>query len=270
MGKLSNITESFAFKRFLAAAYGAGAAIVIMGALFKILHWPGADLMLIIGMGTESIIFLMSAFEPVKEEPDWSLVYPELAGMDAKEKQGIKKHDSPSQELDKMLEEAKIEPELLEKLGENFRHLNDNVSKMGSFSDASVATDEYAENVKKASENVHKINESYANALEAVNSLSESSGVSREYYEQLQTVTQKLASLNSMYELELQESDNYVKQLSSFQGRLSKTMDNLADTEEESASFKNEFSRLNENISNLNQIYGNMLSAMGGQLKRGE
>ena len=264
MSKGTNFTQTYAFKSFMQVAYGLGAAVVIAGAMFKILHWPGADWMLIIGMSTEVVVFALSALEPVKEEPDWSLVYPELAGLDAKEKNGAQKGGSPSNELDKMLEEANIDNELLEKLGDNFRHLNDNVSKLSEVSDASVATEEYTENVRKASENVTKLNESYSQALEAINSLSDSSSVSKEYFEQLQSMTQKLGSLNSMYELELQESDNYVKQLNNFQSQLSKTMENLANTEEASGHFKDEFNKLNSNLASLNQVYGNMLSAMGG------
>lgn len=269
MSKLSNFTQTYAFKSFMQVAYGLGAAVVIAGAMFKILHLPGADLAIAIGMSVEVLVFALSSLEPIKEDPDWSLVYPELAGMDPKEKETSKGGgSSKSNELDQMLEAANIDNEVLEKLGDNFRNLNENVSKMSDLSDATAVTEEYTQNVKLASENVNKLNESYTQALEAVNSLSETQGVSKEYYEQLQSVTQKLGSLNSMYELEIQESDNYVKQLNNFQSQLSKTMENLSNTEEASANFKDEFNKLNTNIANLNQVYGNMLSAMGGAQAR--
>jgi gliding motility-associated protein GldL len=70
---------SKAWKKFMAKLYGIGAAVVIIGAMFKIQHWPFASLLLVVGLSTEAVIFFFSAFEPLHEEPDWSLVYPELA-----------------------------------------------------------------------------------------------------------------------------------------------------------------------------------------------
>ena len=144
-----NVFESKQGKKLLAMAYGLGAAIVILGALFKIMHWKGADIMLIAGMGTEVFIFAISAFEPVHEELDWTLVYPELAGMDGDGK-GCSS-ESVSQELDKMLSEAKVGPELIEGLGTGLRSLSDNVGNMADLTGATVATKEYAENIAKAS-----------------------------------------------------------------------------------------------------------------------
>ena len=78
---LFSFTHTRRYRNFMAKVYGLGASVVIIGALFKINHYPGADIMLIIGLGTEAVIFFFSAFEPPSREPDWSLVYPELAGM---------------------------------------------------------------------------------------------------------------------------------------------------------------------------------------------
>ena len=104
---IKEIANKPGFKKFMARLYGWGASLVILGALFKIEHLPGASVMLILGLGTEAIIFFFSAFEEAKEEPDWSLVYPELAYMKDPDKTG-----TPSQQLDKALERAKIEDEL--------------------------------------------------------------------------------------------------------------------------------------------------------------
>lgn len=105
-------------KRVMNFAYGMGAAVVIIGALFKLMHWPGASIMLIVGLGVEALIFGLSAFDPVEKELDWSLVYPELAGGDAKKKE-VKKEDPKeaqgllSQKLDNLLKEAKIDSALV-------------------------------------------------------------------------------------------------------------------------------------------------------------
>jgi gliding motility-associated protein GldL len=127
--------------------YGLGAAVVILGALFKIQHWEGAGLMLTIGLLTEAVIFFFSAFEPPHEEVDWSLVYPELAGMhepgaDRHKKVKPASGDPVSQQLDKLLTDAKIGPELIESLGTGLRSLSENTSKMASVTNAAVATEE--------------------------------------------------------------------------------------------------------------------------------
>ncbi|HOW32128.1 MAG TPA: gliding motility protein GldL, partial [Bacteroidales bacterium] len=135
---LASFVSSKKYKNFMSKVYGWGAAIVILGALFKINHYAGANEMLIIGLCTESLIFFFSAFEPPHVEPDWSLVYPELAGMyhggsgtpaAAPHKAHIS-GKSTTQELDEMLSKAKIGPELIESLGDGMRKMSENVSKM--------------------------------------------------------------------------------------------------------------------------------------------
>jgi len=131
----------------MAKLYGWGAAVVILGALFKINHYTGANEMLIVGLGTEALIFFFSAFEPPHVEPDWSLVYPELAGM-YHGGEGTKgpKGKTPTQELDGMLEKAKIGPELIQSLGNGLRTLSENAGKMADMSSAAVATNDYTKN----------------------------------------------------------------------------------------------------------------------------
>ncbi len=166
-----SVFESKGFKKLMAMSYGIGASIVIIGALFKIMHWPLADQFLIAGMTTEAIIFFISAFEPIHQELDWTLVYPELAGMDTGPK---KKADPVAQQLDKMLAEAKIGPELVESLGVGLKSLSSNVSNMADLSNATLATQEYAENVQKASNSMNSMSTTYSRAVEALNSLADS------------------------------------------------------------------------------------------------
>src|SRR6187402_3254525 len=109
--------------------YGIGAAIVIVGALFKIQHWPGAGPMLIVGLGTEAIIFLISAFQPVHRDPDWARVYPELADdfQGAAKKIENKSGESATKKLDQMFSDAKVEPALIDSLGKGMRSLTETV-----------------------------------------------------------------------------------------------------------------------------------------------
>lgn len=196
-----SVFESKSFKKFMTISYGVGAAIVIIGALFKILHLPGADMMLIVGMGTEAVIFLISAFEPVHQEWDWSLVYPQLAGMEG----DMPSHssalssgsgDSVSQQLDKMLEEAKIGPELIESFGTGLRSLSDNVGQMANISNATIATDEYAHNVSKANESLNSINTSYGRAIAALDDFASTSETVKESANKITNVGNSLEAFD--------------------------------------------------------------------------
>ncbi|MCB9261609.1 MAG: gliding motility protein GldL [Flavobacteriales bacterium] len=190
-------------------AYGIGAAVVIAGALFKIMHWKGANEMLIAGMSTEVLIFLISAFEPIHEELDWTLVYPELAGLEGDGNRNKKSNNnglSVSQELDKMLAEAKVGPELIEGLGSGLRSLSENVGNMADLSGATVATKEYAENISKASNNLGAMSGSYSRAIAALDSLADTTEAFKASASAITNVNSNLAafdkniqSLNGIY-----------------------------------------------------------------------
>lgn len=261
MARGKGFLQSKKFKMIMSKVYGWGAAVVIIGALFKILHWRFANEMLMVGLFTEAFIFFISAFEPVKEEIDWTLVYPELAGMDAKGNK-IEDKKSITKELDKMLEEARIEQSMVNRLGDGLRSLSENVGKMAVASDAAVATNDYTEKVKLAANNITQLNSSYSTAIKAIDELGKTTDVSNEYYEQVNAVTQKMASLNSIYEMELQESNNHMRQLNNFYASLSKAVENLSDSEDAARQLKDQFGKLNQNLNSLNTVYGNMLSAM--------
>lgn len=267
MAKGKGIFHSKTFKIIMSRIYGLGASVVIVGALFKILHLPGANEMLMVGLLTEAGIFAISAFEPVKEEVDWTLVYPELAGMDPKKENKKEEKLSMTEKLDKMLADAKIEQSMVNRLGEGLRNLSDNVNKMTVASDAALATNEYASKVKQASGSVDQLNASYAKAIVAIDEMGKTGDISTEYNEKVSSVTQKLASLNSVYEMELQESNNHLRQLNTFYASLSKAVENLVDSEEATRSLKTEFTKLSSNLNTLNNVYGNMLSAMAAGAK---
>ncbi len=257
----NSFLESKGFKSFMAKAYGIGAAVVIVGALFKILHWKGADFMLMVGLLTEAAIFFISAFEPPHQEPDWTLVYPELAGLESKEP---KKKDtgSLSQKLDKMLEDAKVGPDLINSLGNGIRSLNDNVGGLKDLSSAAVATENYTKNVTQAANSLNGVNTAYGKAVEAMNGIVSASEGSKDYGMQIERMTKNLSSLNSVYELEIAESNNHLKSINEFVGGLSKTVNTLNDTNKSAESFKVEMDKLNKNLTSLNSVYGGMLSAM--------
>jgi gliding motility-associated protein GldL len=262
-------------KKTMNFAYGMGAAVVIVGALFKIIHFEigplTGNVMLTIGLVTEAIIFALSAFEPVDQELDWSLVYPELAGMhdegaghghDKKAVKAAGKSDGISQQLDKMLEDAKIGPELLESLGNSFKALTDNTSKLADITDASVATNEYVSNIKTASDRVGTLADHYLKASESLDSITLTNSDGASYGEQLQKVSKNLAELNSVYELQLRGAEQHTQATKSFYDGIESLMSNLQDSVSDTKKYKEEMSQLTTNLTSLNTIYGNMLTAM--------
>ncbi len=241
--------------------YGIGAAIVIVGAMFKILHLEGGGLMLGIGLTTEAIIFFLSAFEPRHQEPDWSLVYPELAGGAPVSRKAIS-NGSTSKKLDAMLESSKVGPELIDSLGRGMKNLSESVGKMSDLSNAAVATNDYANNVQQASKSLVDMNKSYATTVTAMNEMAGASKDAKEYHTQVQTVTKNLASLNAVYEMELHDANSHLKSMNKFYTNLSGAMENVAQASKDAEQFKNNFSSLNGNVASLNKVYGNMLTAM--------
>lgn len=270
------------WKGFMAKLYGFGAAVVIVGALFKIQHWPGAGLMLIVGLGTEAVIFIFSAFEPIHEEYDWTLVYPELAGMseESKAKELAANGDPLTNQLDKMLEEAKIGPDLLESLGQGMRNLSDSVTKIGEMTDASVASQEFTANVSKASGTVDRLAQAYDRANESVSSsvdqlataytrasrtlesFSVANDEASNYSEQLGKVSKNLSALNAAYELQLQGSNEHLKATNTLYEGIQGILGNLNESMDDTRRYRAEISNLASNLEQLNTVYGNMLTAM--------
>lgn len=249
--------------------YGLGAAVVIVGALFKIQHWEGADFMLIIGLSTEAVIFALSAFEPKSAEPDWSRVYPELAddfSGEAVSRNAVAKsgNGSVTKQLDKMLESNKIGPELIQSLGQGLNNLATNTKQMAGLSNAAVATEEYSKNVSAASKSLIEMNKSYGTTVNAMAEMANASKDAKEYHNQVQAVTKNLGALNAVYEMELQDANSHVKAMNKFYANIATAMESVSQASKESEQFKKELSSLTTNLSSLNNVYGNMLTAMRG------
>ena len=322
MSKLDNLVRSKGYKNFMAKLYGIGAAIVILGAMFKIMHWPGADLMIVVGMSTEAIIFLFSAIEPLHVEYDWSLVYPELAGMDHGEAElhsdddddddddeegrehisihsgrrnmggvAIQMNDPLSQQLDKMLEDAKIGPELLESLGKGMQNLADSANSLNGMTTAVAATDKFVSNMDNAAEaiteltdayhrNAASINkdsetsEAYLDSLkDATNSVATLSNIYKEtaqtlakgdisYVEELKKMATSLSSINAMYEIQLQNSTSQLEATKQVQDKIQNMVVNFANSADDVLKYKEQVDALSRKVAELNKVYGNMLAAM--------
>ena len=265
------------YKTIMPKIYGIGASVVILGAMFKILHLPGAGAMLGVGLTTEAIIFFLSAFEPPHHDPDWSKVYPELAedyeGTAPASRRIGKGGDQMSQKLDKMLEQAKIGPELVESLGRGMHRLSDNVSKMNNMGDVGAITKDYADSLRQSTGVMNEVNKSYDTTLKAMQEMASvsksatadmanSSQNAKEYHTQVQSVTKNLEALNAVYELELQDANSHVKAMNKFYSNLTTSLESMSKATEDAEQFKSEIKQLTSNLASLNTVYGNMLTAM--------
>jgi gliding motility-associated protein GldL len=238
---------------------------------------------LIVGLSTEAMIFFLSAFEPPHHEVDWTKVYPELAeDYDVGPSQSRKmisrgggggSGDQVSQKLDKMLEDAKIGPELIESLGSGMRKLSDNVAKMATMGDVGATTSDYANNLRKSSDLMGNVNKSYEATLKAMQNMAEVSKTatedlansakdSKEYHSQVQNVTKNLEALNAVYELELQDANSHVKAMNKFYTSLTASLEGVTKANDDVDNFKKQMAGLTSNIAALNKIYGSMLTAM--------
>ncbi|MGD1946364.1 MAG: gliding motility protein GldL [Croceivirga sp.] len=206
------MAQSKSAKKLMNMTYGLGASVVIIGALFKILHWEfgplTGGLLLAIGLITEALIFAISAFEPVDDEYDWSLVYPELANgqskgnknevKEAQESEGIL-----SRKLDEMLKEANIDAQLFNSLGESIRSFEGAAKDIAPTTDAIQNTQKYSEELSHAAAQMESLNSLYKVQLESASrqasineEVVENAGALKEQMESLAT---NLSSLNGVY-----------------------------------------------------------------------
>ncbi len=195
-------------KKVMNFAYGMGAAVVIVGALFKLMHWPGASFMLIAGLGTEAFIFGLSAFDPVDKELDWSLVYPELAGGESKGK-GAKKENPAeaqgllSQKLDNLLKEAKIDGELMASLGNSIKNFESAAKGISPTVDSISSQKKYSEEMSMAAAQMESLNSLYKVQLESASRNAEANKEIAEnaakLQEEMKAMTSNIASLNNVY-----------------------------------------------------------------------
>lgn len=261
MAQGKSFFESANGKKYLNYVYSWGAALVILGALFKILHLPGANVMLMIGMGTEVIIFIISGFEPqhdTAQDYEWERVYPELQGEAPAKTSG----KPLTQQLDKMLSDAKVGPELINSLGKGFTTLGESVGKLNDLTEASVAANDFSKSAKNAAGQITTFAQAAATATTAVGQIGDGAQHTKVYHEQVQNMVKNLSQLNAIYELELQDSNNHLKAMNKFFGNLNSAAQALSETATDATKYKDNLVTLNKNLTSLNQVYGNMLSAM--------
>ena len=224
--------------------YGLGAAVVILGALFKLQGWPGANLMLILGLGAEAIIFTVSAFDPPTiHEYDWSKVYPQLGPSG--------KSGSPTANMDAMMKEAKIEPEILRSVGAGLKKLAAQTKNVNDLADASVATQDYAESIKGASKSLKSVNTSYGTISAAAKDMASSSSNLKE-----------AVTLTNQYKNNLQSASESLKAIVSSSSAIIDSAKGMASTPAQADKLSVELEALTNNLNKLNKVYGGMYDAM--------
>jgi gliding motility-associated protein GldL len=236
-----------------------GASIVIVGALFKILHWTGADQMLMIGLFTEAFIFLVYAFLPPagSEMAELAAALPKMSAAST---------GNPAlQSLDKMMHDAEITPVNLRKLGEGFQRLGSSVNQIKDMSDMVVATNDYSAKTREAANALVNMKDAYTKSAATMASFNEASESTKQFHSQVQVLTKNLSSLNTIYELELQDTNNHLKAMNGFYSNLVQASETMQGSVIDAKKTQEQIALLAKNLSNLNNIYGNMLSAMQGR-----
>ena len=231
-----------------------GAALVIWGALRKILHEPDADMWLKIGLTTEALIFLGYGI--------LYLMYPAIDehGHLAKPVTG-----NVLGSMENAMRDADITPANLNRLGEGFKKLNHTITNMNDITDVVAATGDYTTKTKEVTAALSQVKDAYVGAANSVGAFNLASEGAKLYHDQVQVLTKNLSSLNTIYELELQESNNHLKALNTFYGKLAETSTVMANSAEDAKRVQEQIGGLANNLGRLNGIYGNMLTAMQGR-----
>ena len=238
-----------AANRLLNVFVSGGAAIVIVGALFKIQHYPGADIMLPVGLLLEAAIFVVYAILP-----------PDDAHVEEPKEEG-----SALKTMEQMLEKADITPANLSKLSAGFTKLGSTVDKMAEIGDVVKSTGDFTAKTKEATVALGSVATAVNTATSSLGAFNEASESTKQFHGQVQILAKNLTSLNTIYELELQESNNHLKALNQFYGKLAQASAAMNGTAEDALKAKEQIGALATNLSKLNSVYGNMLTAMQGR-----
>lgn len=224
-----------------------GASIVIVGALFKITHTAGADILLWVGLLTEAVIFAVYGalyiIYPPEEAPGHE---EELLSVEG-------------------LAKAAGGPDAMKALKESFTQLNATVSGLKDVTDMAAASNDFTKKTREVTGQLESVKSAYADAANSVGAFAKATSGAQQFHEQIQSLTKNLSSLNTIYELELQESNNHLKALNNFYGKLAEASNAMMSSADDAKKVQEQIGHLAGNLGRLNSIYGNMLTAMQGR-----
>lgn len=224
-----------------------GASIVIVGALFKITHTVGADTLLWVGLLTEAVIFAVYGILYIKYPPE------KAPG-----------HDEEQLSVANVAAAAGG-PEAMKALGESFTKLNTTVAGLKDVTDMAAASQDFTKKTREVTSQLDAVKSAYADAATSVGAFAQATSGAQQFHEQIQSLTKNLSSLNTIYELELQESNNHLKALNNFYGKLAEASTAMSNSVEDAKKVQEQIGHLAGNLGRLNSIYGNMLTAMQGR-----
>jgi gliding motility-associated protein GldL len=251
---------------------GLGASIVLLGALFKIQHWPGAGIMLTIGMSVEAFIFAFLGLTPPPHDYYWERFYPNITEdpeVEAYRKgttfDATKGKITAGAALDKMLEDAMVTPANIKKLGDNFQRFNTMVSEVRDMSEVTAATNEYSSSARAAATALGEMKNTFVGASQTMSAFNNAVDDTARFHEQVQVLSKNMGALNQIYEVELQDANNHLKNMNKFYSNLVNASEAMASSTSDALAAKDQMSQLTKNLTTLNQIYGSMLAAMQGR-----
>ena len=254
---------------------GLGASVVLLGALFKIQHYPGASIMLNIGMFTEVFIFALLGLLPPHADYYWERFYPDITinphveayekGLKEPHKAAPSSGDAPSKSLDKMMEEAQINPANLRRLSDNFQKFGQTVEQMKDITDVTAATGVYSQSAREAADALGQMKNTFMGATKTMSAFNAAADDTTKFHQQVVVLSKNLGTLNQIYEVELQDANNHLKAMNKFYSNLVNASDAMASSAKDATAAKDQIGLLAKNLTTLNQIYGNMLSAMQGR-----
>lgn len=266
---IGEILKSKRWKILMGYVYGWGAALVLVGALFKLQHWNHSGIMLTIGLMTEAFIFFISSFEPPMEQPDWTRVYPELQDDYELIEPAEDIQASMKNSLDTILGSTNITPELLSKIGKSLIDLSNTASGISDISAATLATDVYVKNLNSASESMIAFSETNAQANATLNN---SVGQLATTYS---TTAQQISETGSSMLSKLNESSlKFTKQIDESGSKLVESYQKLSgsiekglkDMDNNSNNYGDNLQKLNKNIESLNSTYERHLKGTSEQI----
>ena len=266
-------------KKMVGYAYGFGAAIVIVGALFKILHLPGASVVLTLGMGTEAILFALSAFEDPHKEYHWETVFPQLEGGEGGAILGgaAPTASKAGNSIDDIAKAGGLSQSDAQKLNEGIRKLSETANQIADVTAAVSASSNYARNMNAASDAIASFAATQASLKTSSDSLFASYKTVAEsmanvasdaegYMKEMQGITKNLSAINASYEMQVKSISAQTEIVESVNSNLNKIGSAMEAASAQTEQFKDQATKLTQQVSSLNNVYGNMLNAFGARI----
>lgn len=267
-------------KRITGVAYGLGASVVIIGALFKIQHYPGAGVMLMIGMFIEACLFAISAFEDPHPEYHWDKVFPQLNDGEAEPisfaapQQQVSKNGNT---IDDIANTGKLSESDAQRLSEGIKRLSETASQIADVTAAVSASSNYTRSMNAASDAISAFAATQASLKSSSDSLfasyktvAESMGNvasdAQGYMQEMKGITRNLSSINASYEMQVKSISEQAGMVTEVNENLKKVQSAMSEAAISTAAFKEQATKLTQQVSSLNNVYGNMLNAFNARV----